>query len=53
MGLKLIMNWQYNTISQSKDALLPRIKQLTDHPEDYIEFYSLRNHGILDGKPVT
>ena len=41
------MYWQFNTISQAKSSLIPRVAELTPHPEDYIEFYSLRNHGVL------
>ena len=47
------MYWQFNTISQDKSSLLPRVAELTPHPEDYLEFYSLRSHGILGDQPVT
>ena len=49
------MYWQYNTIcrNSNKQSLLERVAAITDRPEDYIEFYSLRNHGMLNNNPVT
>lgn len=51
--LKLILDWQYQTISQGKNSLIQRLKKITPEPQNYLEFFGLRQHGILEGKPVT
>lgn len=53
MPLRLTLHWEYTTISRGPDSLVGRVRALTDKPDDYIQFYSLRQHGVLDGKPVT
>lgn len=55
ISLKLTMFWQYNTISRNAKgmSLLERVAKLTANYKDYIEFYALRNHGVLMGNPVT
>lgn len=50
---RVIMNWQYKTICRGEGSLLGRLKAYTEHPEQYIEFYGLRNHGIVNDIPKT
>ena len=45
--LKLTLHWEYTTISRGEDSLVGRVAKLTEHPEDYIQFLSLRQHGLL------
>ena len=51
--LKVIMHWQYRAIFRHRNSLLRRVSLLTDHPEKYIKFYSLRGHGKINGIPKT
>jgi phospholipase D1/2 len=54
LSLRLTMHWQYNTISRGENSLLKRVARLNNGKyKKYIEFFSLRNHGLLDGQPVT
>lgn len=53
MALRLVMHWQYQTINRGEKSLYARLRKITPNPENYIEFYGLRQHGILNGKPVT
>ncbi len=48
--LRMIMEWQYRTIR----SLLERIKDMGVKPEDYIQFFGLRTHGVnSENKPST
>lgn len=48
-----IMHWQYRSICRHNNSFLRKVSRLTDHPEKYVKFYSLRGHGIIDGIPKT
>ena len=50
---QMIMAWQYNSICRGGTSLYEKLKKITPNPKDYIEFYGGRQHGLLDGKPVT
>ena len=41
------------TISRGPKSLIGRLRQITNQPEEYLQFYGLRQHGILEGRPVT
>jgi phospholipase D1/2 len=53
--LHLIMKYTYKTISRNKGlSLLEKLHELMkDKIDDYISFFSLRTHGLLNDKPVT
>ncbi|CAG9323177.1 unnamed protein product [Blepharisma stoltei] len=53
--LRVQLHWEYETICRSSSSLL---KQLADDPNikdpsDYIRFYGLRTHDLLENTPVT
>lgn len=50
---RVIMHWQFNTISRSSNSLMARIAALGVDPNDYIKFFGLRTHGVVSGKPQT
>ena len=50
---QVILNWQYKTICRGDKSLFSRLRKHTDHPEEYVEFYGLRNHGVIDDIPKT
>ena len=47
MALSLIVHWEYITISRGKDSLFGRLSKITQKPENYLQFFGLRQHGIL------
>ena len=52
--LRVQMHWQYQTICRGHNSVYEKLKrQGVSNPKDYIRFYSMRNHGVLDGTPVT
>lgn len=50
---RVIMHWQYNTISRSNNSLLSRVAALGVDPARYIQFFGLRTHGLVSGTPCT
>nr|CAD7571905.1 unnamed protein product [Timema californicum] len=53
-ALHAITHWNYASISRGKNSILNRLKQSgVPNPSDYISFYGLRTHSILDGDLVT
>lgn len=51
---RVIMHWQYNTISRGDNSLLSKLRRVSIDPQSYIVFLSLRAHGLLDNKqPAT
>ncbi|VEN40536.1 unnamed protein product [Callosobruchus maculatus] len=53
-SLHAITHWNYLSISQGKDAILNRLKEAgIEDPTQYIGFYGLRNHSVLNGEPIT
>jgi phospholipase D1/2 len=51
--LRVQLHYEYKTICRGKKSIMSQLKKVTHNPEDYIMFYSLRNHGLLCGVPVT
>ena len=45
--------WEYQTISRSENSLFKQLQAKAINPYDYIRFYSLRTHGLLNDTPVT
>jgi phospholipase D1/2 len=53
-SVRLIMNCQFRSISQGENSIFGRLRVLGIEPEDYIQFFGLRNWGkIGKGKLVT
>nr|CAH7741165.1 unnamed protein product [Callosobruchus chinensis] len=53
-SLHAITHWNYLSISQGKDAILNRLKEAgIEDPTQYISFYGLRTHSVLNGEPIT
>lgn len=50
---RVIMHWQYSTICRGDNSLFARIAALNVSPNDYIQFFGLRAHGIVAGRPRT
>ena len=51
--LRYVLYWEYQTISRGENSLFEKLKKITPNPQDYLSFYGLRQHGLLQGKPVT
>lgn len=53
--LRVQLHWEYQTICRGLSSIYEQLKLDKNiiNPDDYISFYSLRNHGILNTKPVT
>lgn len=50
--LRLQLHLQYKTISRGESSLLHKLKHI-DAIGEYVQFYGLRTHAKLNGKPVT
>ncbi len=44
---RIIMHWQYETISRNSNSLLRKLERLGANPSDYIKFYGLRTSDII------
>ena len=53
VNLRLIMSWEYRTISRGESSMFAQLLRAGLNPDDYIRFYSLRTHEVLNGNPVT
>lgn len=53
--LRIQLHWEYQTISRGPNSIYAQLSACPyiNKPSDYIRFYSLRNHEILNDKPVT
>lgn len=52
--LRFQVNNQFTSINRGPNSLYYKLKDLTDfNIDDYIYFFGLRAHGILNNKPVT
>ncbi|EAR83685.1 phospholipase d1 (macronuclear) [Tetrahymena thermophila SB210] len=53
--MKCQLHWEYATISRGGQSILEELRShpKIDDPSKYIQFYGLRQHDIIDGKPVT
>ncbi|XP_025018456.1 phospholipase D2 isoform X2 [Tetranychus urticae] len=52
-NLEIITHWNLKSICRGNDALLQRLQREIGDITKYISFFSLRNHGELNDKPVT
>lgn len=50
---RIIMHWQYYTITRGPNSLYARLYRLGVNPEKYIRFYGLRTHALINGIPET
>ena len=51
--IQQINYYNYSTICRGPDSLLGKLKQEINDPSQFIGFYSLRNHDILNGRLLT
>jgi phospholipase D1/2 len=51
--LRIQVYWQLQTIALGENSLFKELKKQGITPEDYIQFFSLRQHAKLYGVPVT
>lgn len=51
--MQQINHYNYSTICKGHDSLLGKLKQEIDDPSQFIGFYSLRNHDVLNGRLLT
>ncbi|CAH0561123.1 unnamed protein product [Brassicogethes aeneus] len=53
-SLHAITHWNYASISRDKNSLLNKLKAAgISDPSEYISFYGLRNHSVLNREPIT
>lgn len=53
-ALHAITHWNYSSICRGKDSLVQRLKDAgIRDTEEYISFFGLRNHSVLQGGMVT
>jgi phospholipase D1/2 len=50
---RVIMHWQFATISRGDHSLMARVAALGVNPADYLQFFGLRAHGMVGGRPQT
>jgi len=51
--LRIQLHWEYFTISRGGKSLIEELEKRGVDPKQYINFYSLRQHGKMNGVPVT
>ena len=53
--LRIQLHWLYATISRGENSIYQQLLRdpCIANPNDYIAFYGLRNHGVINGTPVT
>jgi phospholipase D1/2 len=53
--LRVQLHWLYETISKGRTSVFNKLYEDANvsHPLDYIQFYGLRTHGVINEKPVT
>ena len=53
--LKAQLHWEYSSICRGIASIVEQLKndRNIDNVDEYISFYSLRTHALLDGVPVT
>ena len=52
--LRVQVYWQFMTISRGGDSIYEQLRQKGIHPEEYIQFFSLRTHArMMNGQPAT
>lgn len=53
--MKCQLHWEYATISRGGQSILEELRNHPgiEDPSKYIQFFGLRQHAILNDKPVT
>ncbi|OMJ87104.1 hypothetical protein SteCoe_11254 [Stentor coeruleus] len=53
--VKIQLHWEYLTISRGPNSIYKQLENAPEikNPMDYIQFYGLRTHDILNNTPVT
>jgi len=53
--LRVQLHWEYETISRGANSIYKQLEAepSIENPYDYIKFYGLRTHGVLNETPVT
>lgn len=51
--LRVQIHWQYQTISRGEHSIFAELRKKGINPDDYLRFYSLRNHTSIKGLPLT
>lgn len=51
--LRIQLHWEYFTICRGGKSLIEELERRDIDPKKYITFYSLRQHGKMNGVPVT
>ena len=51
--LRRVLGWEYKTIERSETSMFTQLRSGGIEPSDYIRFYSLRNHALLNNRPIT
>ncbi|XP_022672848.1 phospholipase D2-like isoform X2 [Varroa destructor] len=52
-SIQAITHWNYASLCRGPNSLLARLEQKMENPRDYVAFFGLRKHDILNGIPVT
>ncbi|KAK9728794.1 hypothetical protein K7432_000759 [Basidiobolus ranarum] len=45
--IRLVMDWQYRTISRGGSSIFEKLSEANINPSDYISFYGLRNYDMI------
>ena len=53
--LRIQLYWEYMTISRGTASIYKQLEEdpHVQNPYDYIKFYALRNHDVLNNKPIS
>ena len=51
--LRIQMFWQFMTIARGENSLYGQLDAAGIDPDDYLHFFGLRNHDVLNNVPVT
>jgi phospholipase D1/2 len=51
--LRIQLHWEFQTICRSESSIFSQLSKAGIEPEDFIRFYGLRNHALLESVPVT
>jgi len=54
INIRIELHWQYKTICRGGNSIYEQLQRKGIKPEDYIQFYSLRQHDrMISGQPAT
>jgi len=54
INIRMELHWQYKTICRGRNSIYEQLERKEIKPEDYIQFYSLRQHAkMISGQPAT